>query len=228
MTTTNPPAEIVLPSDRAATARKHLERASDPGRALALAAESGQLQMTPVLRAIGLDPTNPVHQAALLIADKFGLEPLLKHVVVIPNKGAYVTRDGLLAVAHRHPAFDGIEISGVSETETHYLATASVWRKDMGRPFTYQGRYPKQGGNKQYGPEMAIKCAEVMALRRAFNVAAPVLEEQGYEVSDPGVVAIDPTAPAGEQDPTPYSNDSHDPDGEVVDAELVEPEQVAG
>jgi hypothetical protein len=48
----------------------------------------------------------------------------------------------------------------------------------MGRPFTYAGRYPTQGGNQKFAPEMATKVAEVMALRRAFDVSAPVMEER--------------------------------------------------
>ena len=48
----------------------------------------------------------------------------------------------------------------------------------MGRPFTYTGRYPTTGGNAKFAPEMAVKVAEVMALRRAFDVAAPTAEER--------------------------------------------------
>jgi hypothetical protein len=48
----------------------------------------------------------------------------------------------------------------------------------MSRPFTYAGRYPTQGGNQKFAPEMATKVAEVMALRRAFDVSAPVMEER--------------------------------------------------
>ena len=40
------------------------------------------------------------------------------------------------------------------------------------------GRYPLSGQNKRFGPEMSIKVAESMALRRAFNVSASTVEEQ--------------------------------------------------
>jgi len=59
-----------------------------------------------------------------------------------------------------------------------------VWRKDMKRPFTYRGRYPKKGGNSQYGPEMAVKCAEVMALRRAFNVTGIAAADERWDDPD--------------------------------------------
>jgi hypothetical protein len=48
----------------------------------------------------------------------------------------------------------------------------------MSRPFEYPGRYPTNYGNKKYGPEMAIARAESMALRRAFNVSAPTVDER--------------------------------------------------
>jgi hypothetical protein len=60
----------------------------------------------------------------------------------------------------------------------YWRATASVFRKDMTRAFAYPGRYPAKGGNARFAPEMAIKVAEVMALRRAFDVSAPVVEER--------------------------------------------------
>lgn len=205
---------VTVPSDKA---RATLERTSNPGRALAEAVESGKLKMSPVLAAVGIDPNNPTHQAALLICEKYGFDPLLKHVVVIPAKGPYVTRDGLLYVAHRSGQFDGIEITATGETDTHFTATASVWRKDMGRAFVYPGRYPKNGGNKSHGPEMAIKCAESMALRRAFAVAAPSLDE-AWDV-DVIEQHDEPVAPVGSPNPEMV---------EVVDAELVEPETETG
>ena len=194
-----------LPSD----ARRQLERASDPGRALAVAAENGTLSMTPILKALGIDPSNPTHQAALLVADKYGLDPILKHVIVIPGKGLYITRDGYLHIAHASGKLDGIEVVSETETDQHWLAKVAVYRADMSRPFTYTGRYPKNGGNKSYGPEMAIKTGEVMALRRAFNVAGLGAKEEAWD-DDVPTVAVH----ASVVDP-------------VVDAELVDldPEQ---
>jgi hypothetical protein len=48
----------------------------------------------------------------------------------------------------------------------------------MQRPFVYPGRYPTTGKNRTYAPEMAIARAESMALRRAFNVSAPTVDER--------------------------------------------------
>ena len=142
-----------------------------------------------LLKAIGLDKVPPEQrELALNIAKRYDLDLMLKHLVLIEGR-PYITRDGLLWVAHRSGQLDGIEVTdpevvnlpGVGE---FWRATCSVYRKDMSRPITYAGRYPTKGGNQRYAPEMAVKVSEVMALRRAFNVSAPVFEERWDHVPE--------------------------------------------
>ena len=131
-----------------------------------------------LMKAVGLDRLAPEQrELAVNIATRYDLDLLLKHLVMIEGR-AYITRDGLLHVAHRSNELDGIEVSDVALDGDYWRATCSVYRKDMGRPFTYTGRYPAKGGNAKYAPEMAVKVAEVAALRRAFDVSAPTLEER--------------------------------------------------
>jgi len=134
-----------------------------------------------VLKTLGLNPGDANTQAVLLICQRYHLDPLLKHVVLIQGR-PYITRDGLITWAHESGQFDGIEIVDEGETPSHWWARCAVYRKDMSRPFTYKGRYPKKGGNTAYGPEMAIKCAEVMALRRAFNVTGLPAAEEAWDM----------------------------------------------
>lgn len=123
-----------------------------------------------ILRSLNLNPRDPKTQALLLVCDRYDLDPVMKHMVLISGN-PYVTRDGLLHVAHRSGQFDGMEVIDTGEYETHYWAKVGVYRKDMGRPFTFVGRFSKSKQMaKEYGPEMAIKVAEVAALRRAFPV----------------------------------------------------------
>lgn len=155
-----------------------------------------------VLKALRLDPHDPNAQAALLICNRYQLDPILKHVVLIQGR-PYITRDGLLAVAHRSGHFDGIEVVAEGETDTHWTASVAVWRDDMSHPFRYSGRHPKRSGN-QWGPEMAVKCAEVMALRRAFSVTGVgTAEEQWDTTADPAAatatVIADDGATIGEE-----------------------------
>lgn len=135
-----------------------------------------------LLKAVGLDRVPPEQrELAMAIADRYGLDLLLKHIVLIDGR-PYITRDGLLHIAHRSGVFDGMEVTDPTivdiGTGKFWSARCSVYRRDMGRPFTYAGRYPTTGGNQKFAPEMATKVAEVMALRRAFDVSAPVLEER--------------------------------------------------
>lgn len=135
-----------------------------------------------VLKSLNLNPRDPKTQALLLVCEKYGLDPLLRHMVLISGN-PYITRDGLLAVAHRSGQLDGIEVLEVGEDKEHYTARVSVYRKDMGRPFTYTGRFPKAKKN-EYGPEMAIKVAEVAALRRAFAVTGVATVEEQWDVAE--------------------------------------------
>lgn len=134
------------------------------------ALEDGKIRMGELLKAVGFDVKNPVHQAALLACERYDLDPLRKEIIVIPRGGVYVTRDGYLRVAHRTGQLDGIVVESEGETPSHYTAVVTVHRKDMKHGFRYEGRYPKAGSNKQYGREMAVTRAERTALSRAFPV----------------------------------------------------------
>lgn len=148
--------------------------------AIAPVIEDTEKREVALLKAVGLDRVSPEQrELAIAIANRYELDLMLKHLVLIEGR-PYITRDGLLHVAHRSGQFDGIEASPVTKSEDgKYLrCTVSVWRKDMTRPFTYTGRYPAQGRNAAYNEEMAVKVGEVMSLRRAFDVSAPTVEER--------------------------------------------------
>ena len=158
--------------------------------------ESDARRKLALLKAVGLDRVPPEQRdLALAIARKYDLDLLLKHLVLIEGR-PYVTRDALLWIAHRSGALDGIEVTeptvrtfeGLGE---FWYAEATVYRRDMSHPFKYGGRYPVKGGNAKFAPEMAIKVAAVMALRRAFNVSAPTAEER-WDAEIPDLAAEPP------------------------------------
>ncbi len=180
-----------------------------------------------IARLLGLNPRDPKTQAMVAVCQQYDLDPLLKHVVVIPQGGVYITRDGLLHVAHRSGQLDGIVIeSGPELVDGEWRVVVSVYRKDMSRPFTFPGRYPAAGGNRKYAPEMALKVAECMALRRAFDVSGLAVQEE-VEVGN---------QPAADHRPVERTTTAHDPRwdssagsdrGEAVEpAEVVEAEVV--
>lgn len=173
-----------------------------------------------LLRYLALDPRDPKSRAVVAVCRRYSFDPLLKHVIVIPKGGVYVTRDGLLNAAHRSGQFDGmvVEQDPTFDQQTgEWVAKVTVYRKDMRHGFTYPGRYPAKGGNEKYAPEMALKCAEAHALRRAFDITGlPTLDEQKADQARESTAAPAPqfTQPAAEPDVDTTT-------GEVIDeAEL--------
>ena len=158
-----------------------------------------QVDQAAILKHLGINASDPAAQALMLVCQRYELDPILKHALLIKGR-LYVTRDGLMHVAHRSGVFDGMEVLDQGETPTHYTAKVAVWRKDMNRPFSYIGRYPKSGQiAKDYGPEMAVKVAEVMCLRRAFDVALGAAEERWDEEAQRELQQAEHSAPAQQQ-----------------------------
>ena len=200
-------------------------------RAAQTPTESALVPITPegderrnaLIRAVGFDQLSEAQrELALAIAQRYELDPMLKHLVMVDGR-PYITRDGLLHVAHRSNDFDGIEVTDPVLDESpgvggkrYWRARASVWRKSFSRPFIYPGRYPVDGKNARFAEEMAIKVAEVMTLRRAFDVSAPTIEERWDEDH-----AELPDAPA---EPTSLAERVALKAAEIVEAPEIEPE----
>jgi hypothetical protein len=149
-----------------------------------------------LLRAVGLDKAAPEQrELALAIADRYGLDLMLRHLVLIDGK-PFVTRDGLLWIAHRSGQFDGVKVTRPVKEDRFWRADATVWRKDMAHPIEFSGRFPVGAKNDE---EMCVKVAESMAYRRAFNVAAQTVDER-WASDDAEIVTpkVSPTASLAE------------------------------
>ena len=158
-----------------------------PSRDAEQKARLAQLLKTLILR----DATDEQIELVLRICNRYGFDPLLRHVAIIGGQ-LYVTRDGLLHLAHASGKLDGIEVEAHRDDDGEWIATARVYRKDMSRPFVYSAHQAEhevpQSRAWQKAPRaMTVKCAEVMALRRAFAVALPGAEEVGFGEDDTGV-----------------------------------------
>lgn len=196
------------------TTRQHTENV-----AAGVAVQPGK-----VLTYLGLNPDDPRSQAVVAVAQRYDLDPLLKHVIVIPKGGIYITRDGLLHVAHRSGQLDGIVVEQeptLSEDKREWVSRVSVYRKDMRHPFTFPGRYSVTGGNREYAQEMSLKAAEAHALRRAFDVTGlPTLDEQRPERPAPSSglgAALHKPERAQEPEPEQFDDDAAPVDAEVVE-----------
>ena len=159
------------------------------------------------------------------ICNRYGFDPLLKHVVLI--KGTlYVTRDGLLDNAHRSGKFDGIEVRAEQDKAGKWLATATVWVKGMTHPVTYSAYQSEHENNEspawRKAPRaMTVKCAEVMALKRAFNVSLGTAEEMGHD-DTPAPVTTAAITSAVQDGYSRVVNGTSQPDTETIVAGAAE------
>ena len=136
----------------------------------------------------------------LLICQRYDLDPLLKHVVLIKGN-IYVTRDGLLHVAHHSGQLNGMHVT-LGKDDFGMFAECTIYRRDMEHPFTYRvyrDEYDSKTGAWRTHPRaMLIKTAEVFTLRRAFDVALTPIEEMDtvFEHNSPPPAPAPPSRPA--------------------------------
>ena len=138
-----------------------------------------QIDEAGVLQALGLNPRDSKVQALALVAERYGLDLILKQVFLIQGT-VYVSHAGLLSIAHRSGDLDGIEVE-VEEEPTKFVATAKIYRKSMSRPFVYTDECYKNEQAVKDKRKRAITRAERNALRRAFDVGVDVYEDDRPE-----------------------------------------------
>ncbi len=185
-----------------AVSERHEEMRNAPARQQEAPA-FGPINDERVLQLVGLDPRSPIAHAVVAVARRYGLDPLLGHIAIIPRSNMpYITRDGYLYIAHRNGNLDGIEVlEGPERRGNEWHARVAVHRKDMAHAFIYPGRAELARDN---GPEMCIARAERRALRRAFAVTLP--REFG---DDEGTGT--PAYPAAPILPAPYATQAPEP-----------------
>jgi len=162
-------------------------READADAPLPTVAAFGPPDQVRILQIIGLDPRDPRAHAVVAVAERYGLDPVLGHILILPKSNRpYITRDGYLHIAHRSGKFDGEEVTDGprrDRTENEWTATVAIYRKDMSRPIAFPGR---AGLSLENGPEMALARAERRSLKRAFDVTLPpVFAEDEWDDSRP-------------------------------------------
>jgi hypothetical protein len=159
--------------------------------------------------ALGLHPQNPLTHAALLLANTYGLDPLLGHIKIIPGKGSqpatiWVTRDGYLFKAKQHPEWDGLDLveedDGGGPPDGVYFCRVICRRKGQpdaeGRAWYKWKQAKGQGGHyiDENADEMCLQRAERRALRRQFPLSifepalAGLLADDGEPTAAPAPV----------------------------------------
>lgn len=178
------------------------------------------------LRYLKLDPNQVEVRALVAVANRYHLDPLIGEIQLIQTRNGprvYVSRDGMISIAHRSGQLDGIEVVEQRRNTANdgWTAYVSVWRKDMTHPFHYgaQCRDNEPQAKAGNGPEMALARAERRALKRAF--AIPTDETFDPDDEPERSTALPDTAGLAHTPPTPAVGPSpgepaRSPDGDAV------------
>ncbi len=158
---------------------------------------------------------------ALAICGRYGLDPLLRHVVLVPGgksgrHSVYITRDGLLHVAHASGRAWSLEVGEPERRQNPYSGKEDIYLRGRLRVADQEGReqvfeggvwfseYAQKGGAWSTHPAaMHQKVLEVYLLRRAFDVALTPLEEVGGSVEALEARPSLPEGPSGKPLPAP-------------------------
>lgn len=161
------------------------------------------------LKYLRLDPADVATRALVAIAQRYRLDPLVGEVALIKTQAGprvYISRDGMIAIAHRSGQLDGIVVNEErrSTLDDGWTCYVSVYRKDCTYPFKYgaQCKDTEPQARAGNGPEMALARAERRALKRAFAIPAA----DAYDPSDTADVpeyAYDAGAGTAGQEPAP-------------------------
>ena len=147
------------------------EREPEP-QVPAVTAAFGPPDQARILAYIGLNPGDIRAHAVVLVAERYGLDPLMNHIIILPKSGRpYITVDGFRHIALAHPQYDGMEITeGPTRVGGEWYARVAVYRKDKGHPFEMPGWAEVGRDNSR---DMAITRAKRRAFREAFDVSVP-------------------------------------------------------
>jgi phage recombination protein Bet len=135
--------------------------------------------------------TEPEFKLLMYMASTYGLDPLLKQIWAVKRNDSspaliFAGRDGMLAIAHRSGAFDGmqsgVEYEGEGKDRKPKSAWCEVWRKDMSHSFKTEVPFSEYNTGfsvwKTNPSAMILKVAESVCLRKAFSVSGLYCPEE--------------------------------------------------
>jgi phage recombination protein Bet len=125
----------------------------------------------------------------------YDLNPLKKEIWAVKGFGEapaqiFVSRDGLLSIAHRSGQFGNMETSCELDPKTQQpvSATCTIYRRDYDKPFKvivfFDEYNQKQALWLKKPKAMLMKVAEATCLRRAFNVSGVYSPEEFPEAKE--------------------------------------------
>lgn len=165
--------------------------------ALAAKLECDPAKLAPMLKktAFATCRTDEEFMAMCMVANTYGLNPILKEVYAFPSKGGQVVPivgvDGWIKLMNSNPAFDGLEFE---EGDDH--CTAIVYRKDRAHPIKATEWLAECMGTtepwKRWPRRMLRHKAMIQAARIAFGFAGIYDEDEANRIAS--VEAIEAVA----------------------------------
>ena len=138
--------------------------------------------------------------ALVVVANTYGLNPLLKELYAFPAKGGgivpVVSIDGWVSMVNNHPQMDGMEFEEHhGEAGNLEAITCRIWRKDRNRPISVtehlseckRNTDPWKMEHRMLRHKALIQCA-----RYAFGFSGITDEDEASDT--PGLRNVTPTA----------------------------------
>lgn len=180
------------------------------------------------------DATDVETAAFLLVADKYGLDPFLKHIhcFIDTKRGGKVVPvisiDGWSFMVNQHPQYDGVEFEYEQDSEGKFVScTARMYRKDRTRPTAVTEFLVECWRNtdawKQTPGRMLRHRAFAQAARLCFGFSAALDEdEQMRDITPASEVreVADDIKQTKPRPPSPRQKQEQDkPTGQTIDGE---------
>ena len=145
--------------------------------------------------------TNEQMMMLLIVADQYGLNPLLRELYAYPDKGGIVpviSIDGWLRITNSHPAFDGMT---TELSEDGLSCTCTMYRKDRSHPIVvteYMAECRRDTGPWKSHPKRLLRHKTIIqASRMAFGFAGVFDQDEAERIVEAEV--IDPRPRRGDK-----------------------------
>jgi phage recombination protein Bet len=141
--------------------------------------------------------------ALVVVANTYGLNPLLKELYAFPAKGGgivpVVSIDGWVSMVNNHPAMDGMEFEEHRADDGKLLAiTCRIWRNDRSKPISVtehlsecrRNTEPWKMENRMLRHKALMQCA-----RYAFGFSGITDEDEAKDIAGMRNVTPEPETP---------------------------------
>lgn len=178
--------------------------------------------------------TNEQFAALMMVAKEYDLNPLTKEIYAFPAKGGgivpVVSIDGWINLINSNPACDGFEFEFEHDDKDNLVScTCRLYRKDRSRPVTVTEYFAECSRNTdpwKMKHRMLRHKALIQCARYAFGFAGIYDEDEGAKIAE--MRDVTPTRPpAPPPPPKPSEPVTVDHVADVIDATVIEPDNVS-